>query len=108
MLQREGWVEEFVGWEGLGEHESGAPALEGGGGEADYYLGVGVSWGGSRCEPARGGKKGGVCVCVCVCVCRGGGGLHLATRQEMKTCSDQEQRLRTASSFLLRHQLSRD
>ena len=72
MLQREGWVEEFVGWEGLGEHESGAPALEGGGGEADYYLGVGVSWGGSRCEPARGGKKGGVCVCVCVCVCVSG------------------------------------
>ena len=49
-------MEEFGGWEGLGEHERGAPALEGGGGEADYYPGAGVSWGGSRCEPTRGGK----------------------------------------------------
>lgn len=55
-LQGEAWVEEFGGWEGLGEHERGAPALEGGGAEADYYPGVGVSWRGSRCEPARGGK----------------------------------------------------
>ena len=46
MLQGEAWVEEFGGWEGLGEHEGGAP-LEGGGGEADDYPGAGVSWGGS-------------------------------------------------------------
>ena len=55
----------------------------------------------------------GVCVGVCVCVraraCRdGGSGLHLGTRQEMKTCSEEEQRLRTASSFLLKQQLSQD
>lgn len=36
----------------------------------------------------------------------GGGGLHLGTRQEMKKCSDWEKELRTAPSFLLRHQLS--
>ena len=40
-------MEEFGGWEGLGEHKGEAPALEGGGGEADDYPGAGVSWGGS-------------------------------------------------------------
>lgn len=103
-LQGAAWAEEFGGWEGLGEQGGETPALEDGGGEADYCPGAGLSWGGSRGGWARGGKRDGVEMWGGGGV--GGGGLHLGTRQEMKKCSDWEKELRTAPSFLLRHQLS--
>lgn len=95
----EAWALELGGrWE-PGELEGEAPALENGGAAhycpwAEFSLGKKLGWVGQRWEV---GWSGDMLVCD---------GLHLGTRQETKKCSEQEQGLRTGSSFLLRCQLS--
>lgn len=90
---------EFGGrWE-PGELEGEVPALENGGAAhycpwAGFSLGEKLGWVGQRWEVRWSGD-------MLVC-----DGLHLGTIQETEKCSEQEQRLRTGSSFLLRCQLS--